>query len=69
MQLLGNIALGAVLACASLGPTAWADVAQVNGRLLHAASQLAGGREAGSPLTHAVAKARAALPDLPHGAH
>jgi hypothetical protein len=31
--------------------------------------QLAGTQEAGSPLDHAVAKARAALPDLPGGAH
>ena len=69
MQMLINIAFGAVLAAASLGPAAWDDIAQVNGRLLHAASVLTGVEEAGSPLDHAVAKARAALPDLPHGAH
>ena len=68
MQMLINIAFGAVLAAASLGPAAWDDIAQVNGRMLHAASLLAG-VEAGSPLNHAVARARAALPDLPHGAH
>jgi hypothetical protein len=65
MQTLINIAFGAVLAAASLGPAAWADVSQVNSRLLQAASSLAG-VEAGSPLNHAVARARAALPDLPH---
>jgi hypothetical protein len=69
MQTLMNIAFGAALAGVSLGPAAWADVAQVNGRLLHAASLFAGAEEAGSPLNHAVARARAALPDLPHGAH
>jgi hypothetical protein len=69
MQTLINIAFGAILASASLGPAAWADVAQVNSRLLHAASVLAGLEEAGSPLERAAARARAALPDLPHGAH
>jgi parvulin-like peptidyl-prolyl isomerase len=69
MQTLINIAFGAVLAGASLGPTAWAEAAQVNSRLLHTASVLAGVEEAGSPLDHAVAKAREALPDLPQGAH
>lgn len=68
MQTLINIAFGAVLATASLGPEAWTDVSQVNGRLLHAASFLVG-IEAGSPLDHAAAKARAALPDLPNSAH
>jgi hypothetical protein len=65
MALLTNIAAGALLATACLGPTTWADIVQVNGRLVQAASQLAGTGEA-SPLTHAVAKARGALP---HGAH
>jgi len=69
MKLLMNIAFGAVLAGASLGPVAWADAAQVSGRLLHVASALAGVKEAGAPLGQAVAKARAALPDLSHGAH
>jgi hypothetical protein len=69
MQTLVNIAFGAALAAASLGPTGWADVAQANSRLVRAASVMAGFEEAGSPLDHAVAKARAALPDLPHGAH
>jgi hypothetical protein len=66
MQTLVNIAFGAVLAAASLGPDAWADVAQAKGSILHAASMLTGAEETVSPLDHAVAKARAALPDLPH---
>jgi hypothetical protein len=69
MQLLVNIALGALLAGACLGPQAWADGAQAGGRIVHVASQLVGVEEAGSPLTHAVAKASAALPDLPRRAH
>ena len=69
MQTLTNIVFGAMLAGASLGPSTWSEVAQVNGRLLQAALLLAGIEEAGSPLDHAVAKARAALPDLPNGAH
>jgi hypothetical protein len=69
MQLLVNIAIGALVAGVSLGPTAWAEGAHVGGRLLHAASQLAGAEDTAAPLTHAVAKARGALPDLPHGAH
>ena len=69
MQTLVNIAFGAALAAASLGPTGWADVAQANSRLVHAASVMAGFEEAASPLDHAVAKARAALSDLPHDAH
>ena len=69
MQLLANIALGALLAGASLGPSAWAGGVEMGGRLLHTASQLAGVEAAETPLAHAVAKARAALPDLPHGTH
>ena len=69
MQTLINIAFGAALAAASLGPTGWADVVQANSRLVHAASVLAGFEESGSSLDHAVANARAALPDLPHRAH
>jgi len=69
MQTLMNITFGAILASATLGPAAWADVAQAKGQLLQAVSHLAGIEEAGSPLDHAVARARAALPDLSHGAH
>jgi len=69
MQTLINIAFGAALAAASLGPTGWADVAQANSRLFHTASALAGFEEAASPLDQAVAKARSALPGLPHVAH
>lgn len=65
MQTLINIAFGAAVAAASLGPAGWADVAEANSRLVHAASVMAG-FEAQSPLDHAVARARAALPDLPH---
>lgn len=68
MQLLANIALGALLAAASLGPPAWAEGVEAGGRLLHVASRLAGAEEAGSPLVQAGDKARAALSDLPHGA-
>jgi len=69
MQTLVNIVFGAVLASASLGPTAWTEIAQVDARLSRAALLLAGREDAGSPLDHAVAKARAALPDLPGDAH
>ncbi|HWA89494.1 MAG TPA: hypothetical protein VG889_05625 [Rhizomicrobium sp.] len=62
MQTLINIALGAMLAAASLGPSAWAEAVQVNTRLLHGAAVLTGVEDAGSPLDRAVAKARAALP-------
>ena len=60
MQTLMNIALGAMLAGASLGPAAWADVAQAKGRIVQAVSILAGLEEAGP--------AHGALPSLPHGA-
>jgi len=69
MQTLLNIAMGAALAAASLGPAGWTDMAQANSRVIHAASVLAGFEEAASPLDHAVASARSALPELPHGAH
>jgi hypothetical protein len=69
MQTLLNIAAGAILAAASLGPAGWTEVAQANSRVIHAASVLAGFEEAASPLDHAVARARAALPELPHDAH
>ena len=68
MQTLMNIAFGAMLAAAYLGPAAWADVSEVNSRLLHAAASLAGPATE-SPLDHAVARARAALPALPQHAH
>ena len=69
MQTLLNIAFGALLAGATLGPTGWAEVAEANSRIVHAASVLAGFEEAASPLDRAAATARAALPELPHGAH
>jgi len=69
MQTLANIVFGAVLAGLSLGPAAWADVAQVGDRLSKAALFVAGTQCAGTQLSHAVARARAALPDLPHSAH
>ena len=69
MQTLANIVFGALLAGASLGPSAWSDVAQIDARLSQAALLLAGLQEADSPLDRVVARARAALPDLPGGAH
>jgi hypothetical protein len=67
--MLANIVFGAVLAGASLGPSAWTEIAQVDARLSRAALLLTGMEEAGSPLDHAAAKARAVLPDLSNGAH
>jgi hypothetical protein len=69
MQLLANIAAGALLAGVSLGPAAWAEVSHAERRVVQAASQMIGIEGAGSPLTHAVATARGALPHLPHDAH
>jgi hypothetical protein len=61
-----NIAFGAVLAGASLGPAGWTEVAEMNSRIVHTASVLAGFEDAASPIDQAAARARAALPDLPH---
>lgn len=69
MQTFLNIAFGAVLAGATLGPAGWSEVAEANSRIVHAASILAGFEESASPLDHAVARARASLPSLPNGAH
>jgi hypothetical protein len=69
MQLLANIAAGALLAGVSLGPAAWTEVSHAEHRILQTASQLIGFESAGSPLTHAVATARRALPHLPRDAH
>ena len=69
MQTLLNIAFGAALAGATLGPAGWSEVAEANSRIIHAASVLAGFEDASSPLDHAVARARASLPSLPNGAH
>jgi hypothetical protein len=69
MQTLMNIVFGAVLAGLSLGPAAWTDAAQVGAQLSKAVSVVAGTECAGQRLSHAVAKARAALPELPNGAH
>ncbi|HVU21238.1 MAG TPA: hypothetical protein VHE09_10950 [Rhizomicrobium sp.] len=68
MQTLLNIAFGAALAGATLGPAGWSEVAEANSRIVHAASVLAGFEDT-SPLDHAVARARASLPSLPNGAH
>ena len=69
MQTFTNIVFGAVLAGLSLGPAAWTDAAQINARVSKAAMVLVGLEDAASPLDHAVAKARAALPHLPNGSH
>jgi hypothetical protein len=68
MQTLANIVFGAVLAGLSLGPAAWADAAQVGNDVSRAVLVVAGRECASTPLSHAVAKARAALPELPQRA-
>ena len=69
MQNLANIVFGAILAGVSLGPPAWTDAAQAGAQLTRAVTLVAGTECAGSRLSHAVARARAALPELPNGAH
>jgi hypothetical protein len=69
MQVLANLAFGAVLAGLSLGPAGWSDIAAVDARLSSAVMTIAGMKDAGSPLDHAVARARATLPELPSGSH
>jgi hypothetical protein len=69
MQTLANIVFGAALAGLSLGPVAWTDAAQAGAQLTRAVALVAGTECAGSQLSHAVTKARAALPGLPLGAH
>jgi hypothetical protein len=61
MQMLANIVFGAMLAGFSLGPSAWADAAQLNTKLCGAVMTLAGASQADSAIDHAVAKARNAL--------
>ena len=68
MQTLANIVFGAALAGLSLGPAAWADAAQVGNDVSRAVLVIAGSECASTPLGHAVAKARAALPELPQRA-
>ncbi len=68
MQTLANFVFGAVLAGLSLGPAAWADAAQVGNDVSHAVLIVAGRDCATTPLRHAVARARAALPELAHSA-
>ena len=68
MQTLANIVFGAVLAGLSLGPAAWADAAQVGNDVSRAVLVVAGRDCATTPLRHAVARARAALPELPNNA-
>jgi hypothetical protein len=69
MQTLENMVFGAVLAGLSLGPAAWANAAQAGANVSRAVLIVAGMECVETPLGHAVAKARAALPELPHGAH
>jgi hypothetical protein len=69
MQMLANLAFGAVLAGLSLGPAGWADMSALEAQLSHAVMTIAGAKDAGSPLDHAVTRARAALPELPNGSH
>ena len=69
MQTLTNIVFGAVLAGLSLGPAGWTDAVQLNARVSKAVMVLVGFEDAGSPLGDAAARARAALPRLPNGAH
>jgi hypothetical protein len=69
MQTLANIVFGGILAGLSLGPAAWTDAAQAGAQLSRTVAFVAGTECAGSQLSHAVAKARAALPELPNGAH
>jgi hypothetical protein len=68
MQMLANMVFGAVLAGLSLGPAAWADAAQVGNDVSRVVMVVAGRECATTPLRHAVAKARAALPELPQSA-
>ena len=65
MHTLANIVFGAVLAGLSLGPAAWADAAQVGNDVSRAVLVVAGRDCATTQLGHAVAKARAVLPELP----
>jgi hypothetical protein len=69
MQTLANIVFGAVLAGLSLGPAAWADAGQIGTNVSRAVLVVAGMDCRETALNHALAKARAALPELPHGAH
>lgn len=66
MQTLVNIAFGAALAGFSLGPAAWADMEQMNVRLLKAAATITHLQAAGSPIDRV---AHSALSHLPNGAH
>lgn len=61
MQMLGNLVFGAILAGVSLGPAAWADTCALVDKPLAAAMAL---HPSASPLDHAAATARAALPHL-----
>jgi hypothetical protein len=69
MQTLTNIVFGAVLAGISLGPAAWSDASKLNACVSKTAMILIGLEGGASPLDHAVAKARGALPHLPNSAH
>jgi hypothetical protein len=69
MQTLANIVFGAILAGFSLGPPAWTDAAQMGAQITRAVTLVAGTECAGQRLSHAVARARAALPELPNGNH
>jgi hypothetical protein len=69
MQMLANLAFGAILAGLSLGPAGWSDIAAFDARLSSAVMTIVGTKDAGPPLGHAVSRARAALPELPNGSH
>ncbi|HWA02639.1 MAG TPA: hypothetical protein VG819_03825 [Rhizomicrobium sp.] len=69
MQTLANIAFGAFLAGATLGPSAWTDIARAESWLARAAMSLAGSEDSRTPFAGAVARVRAALPALPGHAH
>jgi hypothetical protein len=69
MQTLANIVFGAMLAGLSLGPAGWTDAAQAGDDLTRAVMIVAGAECTGAQLDHAMARARAALPELPRRAH
>ena len=68
MQMLANLAFGAIVAGLSLGPAGWSDVAAVDARLSQAVMSMVHAHEAASPLSRAVTRAREALPHM-SGSH
>jgi hypothetical protein len=67
MKMIANIAIGAVLATTSLGPSAWADMVRVNGGILETVVRLAAPSQT-AKLVAATAQLRAAIPQLRSGA-